>query len=78
LSGLIYKIAKYIPISAMGGYLVAIGAVLVLPFNAMDAFAAGNPIVVALTMGATVATNPFYGLLMGLIAKIVMGWLGVL
>jgi len=78
LSGLIYKIAKYIPIPAMGGYLVAIGAILVFPFNAMDAFAVGNPVVVALTMGTTVATNPFYGLLMGLIAKIVMGWLGVL
>jgi AGZA family xanthine/uracil permease-like MFS transporter len=78
LSGLIYKIARYIPIPAMGGYLVAIGAVLVFPYNAIDAFAAGDPVVVALTMGATVATNPFYGLLMGLVAKIVMGWLGVL
>jgi AGZA family xanthine/uracil permease-like MFS transporter len=78
LSGLIHKIARYIPISAMGGYLVAIGAVLVLPYNAMDGFAAGNPIVVALTMGTTVATNPFYGMVLGLVAKLVMGWLGVL
>ena len=57
---------------------VAIGAVLVFPFNAMDAFAAGNPIVVALTMGTTIATNPFYGLVMGIVVKVVMGWLGVL
>ncbi len=78
LSGLIYKVAKYIPISAMGGYLIAIGAVLVLPWNAMDAFSAGNPIVVALTMATTAFTNPFYGLVVGLIVKLAMGALGVL
>lgn len=77
-SGLVYKIAKYVPIPAMGGYLVVIGAVLVLPFNAMDAFGAGNPVVVALTMGTTAATNPFYGMIVGLVSKLVMGWLGVL
>ncbi len=78
LTGLIYKIAKYIPLSAMGGYLIAIGAVLVLPWNAMDAFAAGNPIVVALTIGATAFTNPFYGLVVGLLAKTLMGLFGIL
>lgn len=78
LSGLVYKVAKYIPLSAMGGYLIAIGAILVLPWNAMDAFAAGNPIVVALTMATTVFTNPFYGLVVGLVVKLAMGMLGVL
>jgi AGZA family xanthine/uracil permease-like MFS transporter len=78
LSGLIYKVAKYIPLSAMGGYLIAIGAVLVLPWNAMDAFKAGNPIVVALTMAATAFTNPFYGLVVGFVVKLVMGMLGIL
>ena len=78
VSGLVYKIAKYIPIAAMGGYLIVIGAILVLPFNAMDAFAAGNPFVVAVTMGTTVSTNPFYGLIAGLLTKLIMGLLGVL
>lgn len=77
-TGLVYKIARYIPIAAMGGYLVVIGAILVLPFNAMDAFAAGNPYVVAITMGTTLTTNPFYGMIIGLLTKLVMGWLGVL
>lgn len=78
LSGLIYKVAKYIPLSAMGGYLIAIGAVLVFPWNAMDAFKAGNPIVVALTIATTAFTNPFYGLIVGLIAKTAMAWMGIL
>lgn len=78
LTGLVYKMAKYIPISAMGGYLVAIGAVLVLPYNALDAFGAGNPLVVALTMATTVATNPFYGMVIGLMVKLAMGSLGIL
>ena len=77
-TGLAYKIAKYIPVSAMGGYLVVIGAVRVLPYNAMDAFAAGNPFVVAVTMGTTVSTNPFYGMIAGLLTKLVLGLLGVL
>jgi AGZA family xanthine/uracil permease-like MFS transporter len=78
LSGLIYKVAKYIPLAAMGGYLIAIGTILVFPWNAMDAFKAGNPIVVALTIAATTFTNPFYGLVVGLLAKLFMGMLGIL
>lgn len=78
LTGLIYKVAKYIPMAAMGGYLIAIGAVLVLPYNAMDAFSLGNPIVVALTMAMTAFTNPFYGLVVGVLVKVMMGFLGVL
>lgn len=78
LTGLVFRVAKYVPLSAMGGYLVVIGAILVVPFNAIDAFAAGNPVVVAITMGTTVATNPFFGLVAGLLTKLIMGALGVL
>jgi len=78
LTGLVHKIAKFVPLAGMGGYLVAIGAILVLPPNAADAFKAGNPIVVGLTLVTTAVTNPFYGLVVGVLAKLVMGWLGVL
>jgi AGZA family xanthine/uracil permease-like MFS transporter len=78
LSGLIYKIAKYIPIAAMGGYLIAIGMILVLPYNAADAFSAGNPIVVSVTIAATALTNPFFGLVAGLLTKLALGLLGML
>lgn len=78
LTGLVYKVARYVPIAAMGGYLVVIGAILVTPFNALDAFNAGNPVVVSLTMATTVFTNPFYGLVVGVLVKLVMGWFGVL
>ena len=78
LTGLVHKVAKFVPLAGMGGYLVAIGAILVLPPNAADAFKAGNPIVVGLTLVTTAVTNPFYGLVVGVIAKVLMGWLGVL
>ncbi|MHB9032059.1 MAG: NCS2 family permease [Anaerolineae bacterium] len=78
LTGLVHKIAKWVPLAGMGGYLVAIGAILVLPPNAADAFKAGNPIVVGLTLVTTAVTNPFYGLVVGILAKVVMGWFGVL
>ncbi|MCE5258683.1 MAG: NCS2 family permease [Chloroflexi bacterium] len=78
LTGLVHKIAKFVPLAGMGGYLVAIGAILVLPPNAADAFNAGNPVVVGLTLVTTAVTNPFYGLIVGVLAKLVMGWMGVL
>jgi len=78
VTGWVYKIAKYIPLAAMGGYLIVIGGILVFPFNAMDAFDVGNPLVVAITIGTTLSTNPFYGLLGGILSKAVMGSLGVL
>jgi len=78
LTGLIYKISKFVPLAGMGGYLVAIGAILVLPPNAADAFSAGNPIVVGLTLVTTAVTNPFYGLMVGVLAKLIMGWFGIL
>lgn len=78
LTGLIYKVAKYVPMAGMGGYLVAIGAILTFPYNAADAFTAGNPLVVGLTLVTTAVTNPFYGLVVGVLTKLLMGWLGIL
>lgn len=71
-TGLVHKIARFVPISAMGGYLFVIGALLILPYNAADAFKAGNAVVVALTMAFTVFTNPFYGIVAGVLAKFVL------
>lgn len=72
-SGLVYRIAKRIPIAAMGGYLFVIGAILILPYNAIDAFETGDGIVVSLTMAFTLLTNPFYGIVAGTVSKIFIG-----
>jgi len=71
-SGLVHKVARWIPLSAMGGYLFVIGAVLILPYNCIDAFKAGNGIVVSITMAFTFLTNPFFGILAGTLAKVII------
>lgn len=78
LTGVMHKVARYVPIPAMGGYLLAIGAVLVSPFNFVEAFSTGNPVVVTMTVLITWKLNPFYGLVAGVLTKAAMGWLGVL
>lgn len=72
-SGVVYSLAKKIPISVMGGYLFVIGAILILPYNAIDAFKSGSEIVVGITMAITVFTNPFYGILAGSFTKFIIG-----
>lgn len=73
-SGLVHRIAKWIPLAAIGGYLFVIGAILILPYNAIDAFKAGNEVVVGLTMAITLLSNPFYGIVVGSVAKLLMGF----
>lgn len=75
-TGLVHKVAKWVPIAAMGGYLFVIGAILILPYNALDAFKIGNPVVVALTVIVTFLTNPFYGLTSGIAVKYLMSLTG--
>lgn len=71
-TGLVHKLAGRLPISAMGGYLFVIGAMLILPYNALDAFKIGDPIVISLTMAITFFTNPFYGLMSGVCLKLLL------
>ncbi|OGO05981.1 MAG: hypothetical protein A2Y73_06730 [Chloroflexi bacterium RBG_13_56_8] len=78
LIGLVRKFARYVPLAATGGYLFVIGAMLSLPFNAADAFAQGNPVVVAITMAVTAWIDPFTGMVAGVLVQAIMGWLGVL
>ena len=72
-TGLVHKIARFVPIAAMGGYLFVIGVLIILPYNAYDAFKAGNAGIVSLTMAITLFTNPFYGILAGVASKILLG-----
>jgi adenine/guanine/hypoxanthine permease len=72
ISGAVYKIARYIPLSAMGGYLFVIGGMLILPYNAQEAFNSGNVVTVGLTMTVTLFSNPFYGLMAGALVKLVI------
>ncbi len=69
LLGLIGKAAKYIPIQAVTGFLLVLGALIIFPGNAPQAMKA-DPIVGGVTAVVTGATmDPFIGMVSGLIVK---------
>jgi len=68
LLGFVGKIARYIPIQAVTGFLLLLGALIIFPENAPlameDPFVGG---VTAVVTGATM--DPFIGMVAGLITK---------
>jgi len=79
LVGVVRRFARYVPLSATGGYLSVIGIYYALQYNLLDAFdKGGSPLVVAITLGVTAARDPFTGMVAGLLVKACMGWLGIL
>jgi adenine/guanine/hypoxanthine permease len=69
LLGLIGKAARYIPIQAVTGFLLVLGALIIFPGNAPQAMKA-DPIVGGVTAVVTGATmDPFIGMVSGLIVK---------
>ena len=77
LLGWVGKIAKYIPIQAVTGFLLLLGALIIFPENAPLAMEE-NPLVGGVTAVVTgVTMDPFIGLIAGLITKGMMLLFGV-
>lgn len=69
LLGLIGRAARYIPLQAVTGFLLVLGALIIFPENAPQAMEA-DPIVGGVTAVVTGATmDPFIGMIAGLIVK---------
>jgi adenine/guanine/hypoxanthine permease len=66
-TGFVHKAARFLPTSAMGGYLFVIGAFLMFPDYAKQAFDSGNTLAVALTITMTSLVNPLVGLVTGIL-----------
>lgn len=72
-AGLLPKIGKYVPSQSIAGFLFILGAVVTVPGDAALAFAgaeAGAPIVAGVTMVVTSATDPFVGMVAGIVLKL--------
>lgn len=70
--GLLPKLGKYVPGESIHGFLFVLGALVTVPTNAAIAFGTGAPdgtLLAAITMTVTSATDPFLGLMAGLILK---------
>jgi AGZA family xanthine/uracil permease-like MFS transporter len=77
LLGLIGKAARYIPVQAVTGFLLLLGALIIFPENAPLAMEE-DPIVGGVTATVTAATmDPFVGMIAGLITKGLMTAFGL-
>lgn len=69
LFGLLPKISKYVPASSIAGFLFVLGIFKTVALDAPAAFAAA-PAVGGVTMVVTAVTNPFVGMVAGIIARL--------
>lgn len=78
-TGLLPKIGKYVPSASIAGFLFVLGAIVTLPGNAATALTgegAGNGIVGGVTMVVTAITDPFLGMLSGILVQFLMTLFG--
>lgn len=80
-AGLLPKMGKYIPSESIAGFLFVLGAIITVPINALTALTAqgvvGGPIVGGVTMTVTAITDPFLGMVSGLIIKLLAQLIGM-
>ncbi|MGE8205318.1 NCS2 family permease [Heyndrickxia sp. NPDC080065] len=79
-SGLLPKIGRFIPTASIAGFLFVLGAIVTVPPNATAALTAGDGssgLVGGTTMVVTAITDPFLGMLAGIIMKAAISIFGL-
>jgi AGZA family xanthine/uracil permease-like MFS transporter len=74
LSGLLPKIGRYVPMESIAGFLLVLGAVVTVPINAK--LAMEDPVVGGVTTVITATTDPFTGMVSGIIMKYLIALFG--
>ncbi len=72
LTKLLPKIAKYVPTQSIGGFLVVLGAIIVFPTNIALGLE-GMPIVASVTTIVTSVSDPFVGMISGIVIRFLIG-----
>ena len=80
LSGALPKLGKYVPSESISGFLFVLGAIVTVPINASAALSGGSmsfdSVVGGVTMTVTAITDPFLGMLAGLVVKVLASAVG--
>ncbi|ARC86463.1 putative membrane protein [Clostridium argentinense CDC 2741] len=71
--GLLPKIGKYVPSQSISGFLFVLGILVTVPGNAAAALAGSDSLVGGVTMGVTAISDPFFGMLAGIITRFAVG-----
>jgi adenine/guanine/hypoxanthine permease len=76
LAKLLPKIGKYVPNESIAGFLLVLGAIVTVPINASLALQSGvgtpDTIIGGVTMVVTAITDPFVGMVAGLVVKMMI------
>lgn len=78
-AGLLPKIGKYIPAESIAGFLFVLGAIVTVPINAAAAVTSNmlnGTLIGGVTMTVTAITDPFVGMISGLLMKILLPMIG--
>jgi AGZA family xanthine/uracil permease-like MFS transporter len=76
LLGLLPVLAKFVPASAVSGFLIVLGAALAIPGNVAGVIAPTDAVSGPITVVVTAATfDPFLGMVAGILVRLVSGWL---
>ena len=78
--GFLPKIGKFVPGQSIAGFLFILGAFVTIPGDGAIAFTTGEPngtIVAAVTMAVTAVLDPFFGMLAGILLKLVLAAMGL-
>lgn len=70
ITGVLPKIGKYVPPSSIAGFLFVLGVFKTVALDAPAALA-NNPAVGGITMVVTAVTNPFFGMLAGIVTRVI-------
>ncbi|MFI3165357.1 MAG: NCS2 family permease [Bacillota bacterium] len=73
ITGLLPKIAKFIPVQAISGTLFVLGAILTTPeYAQLSLMSEGSNVMASgITMVVTAVSNPFFGLISGIFVKMI-------
>lgn len=76
LARLLPRIGRYVPNESIAGFLLVLGAIVTVPVNASLALHSGvgtpDSIVAGVTMAVTAITDPFLGMVAGLLIKLMI------
>lgn len=78
--GLLPQIGKFVPSQSIAGFLFILGAFVIIPGDGAAAFAAGaagGSVIAAVTMSVTAVFDPFFGMLAGIVLKMIIGATGL-
>lgn len=78
-AGFLPKIGKYIPTGSIAGFLFVLGALVTVPVDAAAALGSTVPngsLIGGVTMAVTAITDPFLGMIAGLLLKILLPTIG--